>query len=298
MWWAGSSAPARFLAPILPLLAIPAAWLWSSTSHLSTRAVGAAALLAKPLHDDQCWQSFNAVCSHSTFATDTAAPLSGSILLVDVSLGMPSFFRQTPGDAVLRAAIWVGFLSARRGDSACAREDSGHAHGLCARHSRLTGDCNHVRAHRCLGDGWCRRREPGKESAEPAGRLRYGAASAWHHHAAGHACLCRRSAFEDHRGHADASGTAATAGTLLLAPAIVPGGVYELRLASDATFRKREARHRPVGAPDQDLESRVGFPRRRLNARVGRHRRIARDRRGRPRGRRRADASSHTNMGA
>ncbi len=109
MWWAGSSAPGRFLAPILPLLAIPGAWLWSSTPHPSTRALGLAALTL------------------SLFTTAILAGAQRGVLafnihdgygraaewinpLVDVALGLPSFFRKTSGEAVLRAAVWIAFL--------------------------------------------------------------------------------------------------------------------------------------------------------------------------------------------
>ena len=45
MWWAGWSAPARFLVPVLFLLAIPAAEAWSAIHRRGTRAMAAGALL-------------------------------------------------------------------------------------------------------------------------------------------------------------------------------------------------------------------------------------------------------------
>jgi hypothetical protein len=111
MWWAGSSAPGRFLAPILPVMAIPAAWLWASTAHLSTRAVGGAALLASLFTTgilsgvQRGALAFNVHDGYGR-AAEWINPV------VDVALGLPSFFRQTSGDAVLRAAIWMSFLLA------------------------------------------------------------------------------------------------------------------------------------------------------------------------------------------
>ncbi len=43
MWWGGTSAPARFVVPMLPLLAIPAAVSWTAT-HRVTRTTALAAL--------------------------------------------------------------------------------------------------------------------------------------------------------------------------------------------------------------------------------------------------------------
>ena len=108
MWWGGFSAPARFLAPILPLLAIPGAWLWSTTPSRATRACALTALAI------------------SLLATAIMAGVGGGFLVynvrdgyaralewlnpvIDLSRGMPSFFRQTSSGAVLRAAIWIAF---------------------------------------------------------------------------------------------------------------------------------------------------------------------------------------------
>lgn len=44
MWWGGTSAPARFFVPMLPMLAIPAAAAWTAMGRRSTRAVGLGAL--------------------------------------------------------------------------------------------------------------------------------------------------------------------------------------------------------------------------------------------------------------
>lgn len=46
MWWGGTSAPARFLVPMLPMLALPAAAGWTAIRHRATRATALAALVA------------------------------------------------------------------------------------------------------------------------------------------------------------------------------------------------------------------------------------------------------------
>jgi hypothetical protein len=110
-WWAGDSAPARFLAPLLPLFAIPAASLWSSASLRSTRALGLAALTVSLLLTatlagaEGGVLAFNSRDGYSR-AAEWVSPL------IDFPLGLPSFFRQAPGGAVLRASVWVGFLCA------------------------------------------------------------------------------------------------------------------------------------------------------------------------------------------
>lgn len=45
MWWGGWSAPARFFAPVLPLLAVPAAQFWAQARSDIPRAAAAGALL-------------------------------------------------------------------------------------------------------------------------------------------------------------------------------------------------------------------------------------------------------------
>jgi hypothetical protein len=45
MWWGGRSAPARFLVPVLPWLAIPAAVAWAAIERRSTRVTAVGALV-------------------------------------------------------------------------------------------------------------------------------------------------------------------------------------------------------------------------------------------------------------
>ena len=45
MWWGGTSAPARFVVPVLPWMAIPAAVAWMSLSTRTARVLAAAALV-------------------------------------------------------------------------------------------------------------------------------------------------------------------------------------------------------------------------------------------------------------
>ena len=45
MWWGGSSPPARFFAPVLPLFAIPAAVAWTLATRRATRVLAAISLV-------------------------------------------------------------------------------------------------------------------------------------------------------------------------------------------------------------------------------------------------------------
>jgi hypothetical protein len=45
LWWGGTVSPARLAVPVLPLLALPGAWLWSDARRASTRAMAAALLV-------------------------------------------------------------------------------------------------------------------------------------------------------------------------------------------------------------------------------------------------------------
>lgn len=111
MWWGGRSAPARFLVPALLPLGVAAAALWAEARAASTRAVGALLLLA------------------STVVTGVLVLVDGGRLLynvrdgyalwlewlsplVNLPLGVPSYLRQPPTEALYGTAIWGVALGA------------------------------------------------------------------------------------------------------------------------------------------------------------------------------------------
>jgi hypothetical protein len=110
MWWAGSVSPARLLVPLLPLLAVPGAWLWKDARHAATRAIAIALLLVSIsitlslVVVDAGRLVYNFRDGYS-LAAERLSPL------VDLPQGMPSFFRQSVAGAVLRAAIWLAAMS-------------------------------------------------------------------------------------------------------------------------------------------------------------------------------------------
>jgi hypothetical protein len=111
MWWAGDSPPARFLAPVLPLMAIPGAWLWATASRRSTRAAAIGAVTASLLVTAALASVDGGRLVYNTL--DGYARLAEWITpTIDLPLALPSFFRQSTGEAVARAMVWVVFLAA------------------------------------------------------------------------------------------------------------------------------------------------------------------------------------------
>jgi hypothetical protein len=80
MWWGGSSAPARFAAPVIPMLAIPCAVAWNKLRDRATRAVILGALVVTGF-------------------------ISAVLVLVD---GGRLAFNARPGDAY---ALWLDWAS-------------------------------------------------------------------------------------------------------------------------------------------------------------------------------------------
>jgi hypothetical protein len=231
-WWGGASGPVRYLTPVLPLLALPGAHLWSSTSHLSTRAAGIAAL------------SMSVVTSFVLVAVDggrLALNIQGYgsaadwiSPLVDVSAGMPSFFRNGAGPAFARAVIWIGCMGSavvvlrvleRKGATpsglALATPASFAVAVMCA--LTVVWGLDNVAAVdpeksqvRMLAQFDSRQRPQGV-TLQPLALAS----------AAG--LLPKITIATPTR-----PGAVPPAGTLLLAPHVVPGGMYELRVAGEA----------------------------------------------------------------
>lgn len=111
MWWGGSSSPARFAVPVLPLLALPGAWLWKSTPNFATRAIGLATLLVSLAMTTMMVAVDDGRLAYNVRDGYARAALWLSPL-VHVPQGLPSFFRQTPAGLVLRAGFWITALAA------------------------------------------------------------------------------------------------------------------------------------------------------------------------------------------
>jgi hypothetical protein len=106
MWWGGASAPARFLVPLLVPLGIPAAWAWRIARRPADRAFLAALLLL-----GGSWTAVMTWGGEGVLAFTTRNPY-GPVQewvtrAVDLSGGMPAWFRSSPGQVVQLAMAWV-----------------------------------------------------------------------------------------------------------------------------------------------------------------------------------------------
>ena len=106
VWWGGTSAPGRFAVPVLLLLAPPGAWLWQHARSIATRAIGLAALV---LSIAQTGLLAGPRSGRLAFNVRDGFALGLEWLnpLVDLPRGLPSFFRQTPDEALFRAMFWL-----------------------------------------------------------------------------------------------------------------------------------------------------------------------------------------------
>lgn len=111
IWWGGTSAPARLLAPIALALGVAAARIWHDARTAATRATGLAALgisvlvtaaLALPDRGSLLLNFRDGVALWLEWGND----------LIDVPRALPSLFRDTPGQAWLKAGIWCASAAA------------------------------------------------------------------------------------------------------------------------------------------------------------------------------------------
>ncbi len=107
MWWGGRSAPARFVVPVLPWLAIPAAAAWTAMTGRVTRITAAAALVfsvyasAVLVFAGDGGLAFNVRESHAAWLEW----LNGN---VDLSRALPVWWRDTEVALFRGIVIWGG----------------------------------------------------------------------------------------------------------------------------------------------------------------------------------------------
>jgi hypothetical protein len=114
MWWGGSSAPARFLVPVLGMLTIPAALAWTAVRERATRASAWAALVfslfttAVLVFAEGGRLAFNSRDGY-------AAWLEWLNPALDLGRALPAFWRGREGELYRDAAIWCVGLAAAWG---------------------------------------------------------------------------------------------------------------------------------------------------------------------------------------
>jgi hypothetical protein len=117
-WFGGVSAPARYLATLVPIAIVPIAWWWRDRSSAPTRAFSllllllSAGLIVPKLLVDHGLLAYNDQEGYD-FLLDWMGRS------VDLGAAFPSVFRDAPATALIDAAVWlaagalVAFLSSR-----------------------------------------------------------------------------------------------------------------------------------------------------------------------------------------
>jgi hypothetical protein len=106
MWWAGTSTPARFLGPVVLLLAIPAAAWMSASAGPVARPFSACTLLVSVLMTLTV-----TLVDRGAFVFSFRNGVSRLVLwlspVVNLTKATPSLFQNPPGTVVVQAAIWA-----------------------------------------------------------------------------------------------------------------------------------------------------------------------------------------------
>lgn len=108
MWWAGSSAPARFVVPILLSLAIPTAEAWTAIRHRATRATALAALAFTVFASCVLVFVDGGALAYNT-RTEYSRWIEMLTLNADLARGMPVWFGHDP-ELFRSIGIWSGAM--------------------------------------------------------------------------------------------------------------------------------------------------------------------------------------------
>jgi hypothetical protein len=111
MWWAGWSAPARFAAPIVPLLAIPCAAAWSSIRQRATEVMASGALMMTAFVSGVLVLTDGGRLAYNT-RDAYALWLDWASRLVDLGQGTPAWFRGQDVAFMRDVVVWAVALAA------------------------------------------------------------------------------------------------------------------------------------------------------------------------------------------
>jgi hypothetical protein len=106
MWWGGTSAPARFFVPMLPLLTIPAAVSWAAIRHRATRATALAALATTAFVSASLVFVRHGQLAYSN-RQGYAAWLEWLSPATDLTRGLPAWWRGQETALYGEIAVWV-----------------------------------------------------------------------------------------------------------------------------------------------------------------------------------------------
>lgn len=108
MWWGGVSAPARFVAAVLPVLAVPIAWWWRSRPSVPARALTLILLSASVLGVvPRVEVEHGAMVYNDRNGYDLL--LDWAARSVNLPMAVPSVHRGALSGAQADAAVWLGF---------------------------------------------------------------------------------------------------------------------------------------------------------------------------------------------
>ena len=107
MWWGGWSAPARFAAPILPMLAIPAAAFWTSIRNAGSRTAALAALAATAFASAVLVFTDGGRLAYNAIREPAALWLPRVNHVADLGAGLPLWSRTADYPLFRDIAIWV-----------------------------------------------------------------------------------------------------------------------------------------------------------------------------------------------
>ncbi|MFI5076936.1 MAG: hypothetical protein ACHQRO_06315, partial [Vicinamibacteria bacterium] len=112
MWWGGTSAPARFLVPMLLPMAVPIGVAWSRTRGLADGGVAARALAIAALLVTAAVTLILVGVDDGRLAYGSRTAVAGwtrwASPVVDLARALPGVHRSTPGAAAALAAVWAG----------------------------------------------------------------------------------------------------------------------------------------------------------------------------------------------
>lgn len=107
MWWAGYSAPARFLVPIVLPCALPAAvWFGESRSRTARACAGATLFVSLILTGALAFAAHGSLVFNDR--NGSALVLQWLSPILDLPAALPSLFRGTLGSALALTAVWIG----------------------------------------------------------------------------------------------------------------------------------------------------------------------------------------------
>jgi hypothetical protein len=111
MWWAGSSAPARFLVPVTLVLVVPTSVWFAGSRSVAARALGLGALVVSLL-----MTSTIAAIGHGAYVFNFRDGISRLALwvspVVDLTRGLPSLFQSPPSLVWQQALVWTAAVAA------------------------------------------------------------------------------------------------------------------------------------------------------------------------------------------